>query len=77
MYYANTDDYSGTYSNKISPNAFRNDSFQNIINADDNFDIENFVKYGYYPHLKWPAVMPNQEYIPLPNEDEGKNSDDE
>ena len=72
MYYANTDDYSGTYSNKISPNAFRNDSFQNIINADDNFDIENFVKYGYYPHLKWPAVMPNQEYIPLPNEDEGK-----
>ena len=72
MYYASSDDYTGTYSNRISPNALRNVSFQNIINGDNAFEIEEFVKYGYFPHLIWPDVMPNQEYIPLPSEDDGK-----
>ena len=72
VYYATANDYAGTYSNKISPNALRQESFQQLLNADHAFDVENFVKYGYYPHIIWPDVMPNQEYIPLPNEDDGK-----
>ena len=71
MYYATRNDYSGAYSNKISPAALRQESFQNILNGDNAFDVENFVKYGYYPHLKWPDVMPNQEYIELPSLDDG------
>lgn len=72
VYYATLDLYLPTYkkSTKISPNALRNVGFQNMLNADNAFDIENFVKYGYYPHLKWPDVMPNQEYIAFPSGDD-------
>ena len=72
LYYATKDIYSGSYSNKIAPNTLRQEEFQNILNADNAFDVENYVKYGYYPHIIWPDVMPNQEYIELPKEDDGE-----
>lgn len=72
LYYVTANDYTGTYSNKLAPNALRMESFQNMLNSDGSFDVENFVKYGYFPHIIWPDVMPNQEYIALPNEDDGK-----
>ena len=71
VYYATRTDFSGSYSNKISANSLRMEAFQNILNGDNAFDVENYVKYGYYPHLIWPDVMPNQEYIELPSVDDG------
>lgn len=70
VYYVSKNDYLGSYSNKISPAALGSEGFQNILNGDNAFDINNFVKYGYYPHLIWPDVMPNQEYISLPSDDD-------
>ena len=72
LYYVTANDYNGSYSNKLAPNALRMESFQNMLNADGSFDVDNYVKYGYFPHIIWPDVMPNQEYIALPNEDDGK-----
>ena len=71
LYYSNKDDYDNSYSRKIAPNTLRNNSFHRILNADDAFDIDGFVTYGYYPHLIWPDVMPNQEYIPIPIVEDG------
>ncbi len=71
VYYATKDIYSGAFSNKIAPNALRQEQFQEILNANNAFDISSYVKYGYYPHLIWPDVMPNQEYIELPKENDG------
>ena len=72
VYYATLNDYQGTYSSKISPSTLRQESFQNILNADNAFNIEDFVKYGYFPHLILPDCMPNQEYIALPKADDGE-----
>lgn len=60
-------DFAQKGSVKISPWALRDTSFQNdVLNTYNSFDVNNYVKYGYYPHIIFPEVMPRQDYIPLP-----------
>lgn len=74
MYYVLSDrriaageDYKHQGSTRISPWALRNVSFQdNTLNSYSAFDVDSFVKYGYYPHIIFPEVMPKQDYILLP-----------
>ena len=44
VYYATKDIYSGAFSNKIAPNALRQEQFQEILNANNAFDISSYVK---------------------------------
>ena len=73
-YYISNIDYDGSYSNKLSPGTLRLESFQEMLNSTGGFDVSNYVKFGYYPHVIWPDVMPNQDYIALPS-DENNNLD--
>lgn len=67
VYYVNPAIFSNSKSFKLSPIALRNIEFQEkTINSEGEFDIENFVKYGYFPHVKLNDMLPNQEYIELP-----------
>lgn len=67
MFYISDKTYNTEYSNKASKLALYNVKFQNkVLNSDKTFDVDNLVKYGYFPHVIWPDCMPNQEYIPLP-----------
>ena len=72
VFYISDNDYNGAYANKMSLSSLRLESFQNILNGDNAFDVESFVKYGYYPHLIWPDIMPNQDYISLPSDDDNR-----
>ena len=61
------EDYARQGSTRISPWTLRDISFQNdTLNSYSAFDVDSFVKYGYYPHIIFPEVMPNQDYISLP-----------
>ena len=67
LYYADDEFYSGSYSNRISKLSLRDENFQEkILNSSGAFNVKDFVKYGYYPQLNWPSVMPKQDYIELP-----------
>ena len=70
MYYVADQIYNSVFSLKVAKLALRDEEFQKIINEDDMFNIEDFVKYGYYPQLKWPDSMPNQDYLSLPTIDD-------
>lgn len=67
VYYVNPNIYSDIKSRKLSKIALRNVQFQeNQLNGDHQFIVEDFVKYGYFPHLKLNDSMPKQEYIEIP-----------
>ena len=60
-------------SKKTAEIALWDTNFQNkVLNCDGQFEIDEVVSKGYYPHIKMPECMPRQEYIPLP---EVKNAD--
>ena len=67
VYYASNHNYQANYSDKISKLALLDTEFQNkILNSNNMFDVDTYVNYGYYPHIIWPSIMPNQDYIELP-----------
>lgn len=67
LYYADDEFYSGNYSDRISKLSLRDENFQEkILNSSGAFNVKDYVKYGYYPQLNWPSVMPKQDYIELP-----------
>lgn len=78
MYYVLSDekvalgvDYKQQGSTRISPWTLRDISFQNdVLNTYSAFDVDSYVKYGYYPHVILPEVMPSQPYISLPIQDD-------
>ena len=70
MYYVSDQIYNSAFSLKVAKLALKDTDFQNIINEDDMFNVEDFVPFGYYPQIKWPDCMPNQEYISLPSIDD-------
>ncbi len=42
-------------------------NFQNnILNSENQFNVDELIKQGYYPQIKMPACMGSQEYIELP-----------
>lgn len=70
MFYVSDQIYNPIFSLKVAKKALRDPDFQNIINEDNMFNIDDYVPYGYYPHILWPDCMPNQEYINLPTVDD-------
>ena len=71
-YYFYNSVYTSSYDISSSNLALYDNEFQKqTLNLDDKFIIEENIKNGYFPTLKMPNVMPNQEYLKLPNiEDE-------
>ena len=66
-FYVNDSIYNTSYSLKTSKTALWNSTFQNkLLNSSDQFNVDDFVPYGYYPQLVMNEDMPVQEYIPLP-----------
>ena len=67
-FYINNSIYHTSYSLKTSKTALWNTTFQErVLNSSTTqFNVNDFVSYGYYPHLIMNESMPVQEYIPLP-----------
>ena len=72
LYYVSDKAYgSGSGSVRISPNMLGSIEFEDsVINPEGSFDIDNLVRFGYYPQLILPDVMPKQEYIPIEFEED-------
>ena len=71
-YYFCDEIFSSSYHTKTTMLALRDTNFQNqLLNTQGQFEVDELVLNGYYPHVKMPDVMPRQEYIELPKvEDE-------
>ena len=53
-----------TFSSKL---ALYEPEFQNqVLNAQNSFEISTTVEKGYFPHIIMPNIMPSQPYINLP-----------
>ncbi len=67
-FYINNSIYNTSHSLKTSKTALWNTTFQDrLLNSSTNqFNVDDFVSYGYYPQLIMNEDMPTQEYIPLP-----------
>ena len=67
-FYINNSIYHTSHSLKTSKTALWNTTFQErVLNSSTTqFNVNDFVSYGYYPHLIMNESMPVQEYIPLP-----------
>ena len=67
VFYINNSIYNTSYSLKTAKTALWNTTFQNkVLNTSGQFNVDDFVPYGYYPQLILNEDMPAQEYIPLP-----------
>ena len=61
--------YNNYGSTLISSWTLRDIEFQrDTLNSYNAFDIDNYVPYGYYPHVIFQECMPNQDYIELPTD---------
>ena len=59
--------FNNTYNRKTTPLALWDTTFQSqILNSENAFNVDELISQGYYPQLNWPACMPTQEYIELP-----------
>lgn len=59
--------FTNAYNTKSTPIALQDKLFQNqILNSDNQFEVDDLIDQKYYPHVKLSYVMPNQEYIELP-----------
>ena len=66
-YYFCDEIFNNPYHSKTTMLALRDTNFQNqLLNTQGQFEVDELVLNGYYPHVKMPDVMPRQEYIPLP-----------
>ena len=66
VYYVSDQIFNPLRSLKVPKTALRDKDFYNMLNSNNKFAIEDYVPFGYYPHIIWPDCMPNQEYIELP-----------
>lgn len=73
IYYFSNIVFQNNYNTKSTELALYDRNFQNqILNSDTQFDVDNLVEKGYYPHVIMPSYMPAQKYVALPevnNED--------
>ena len=66
-YYFNDKVFTNSYHQKTTMLALHDTNFQNqLLNGDNQFNVEECVSKGYYPQIIMSEVMPNQEYISLP-----------
>lgn len=60
--------YKNTYNLKVTKLALIDSVFQSkVLNSNNQFNVDELIKNGYYPQLKMAEMMPNQEYIKLPD----------
>lgn len=72
-YYMSDHTYTGVGEQKVFPLTLRSVEFQKDILGEDNFNIDEMMEFGYYPHLKFSSTkMPNQPYIDLPEADDNE-----
>ena len=66
-YYFNDEIFTNKYHKKTTMLALHDTKFQSqLLNSDNRFNVNEYVSKGYYPQLIMPSVMPNNEYIELP-----------
>ncbi len=66
LYYMNKATYTSTYQEKINATALNDEYFQEDL-LGEGFNVEDYVKIGYYPQVEWTSnKMPNQPYLELP-----------
>ena len=66
-YYFNDEIFTNKYHKKTTMLALHDTKFQSqLLNSDNRFNVDEYVSKGYYPQLIMPSVMPNNEYIELP-----------
>ena len=66
-YYFNDEIFTNRYHKKTTMLALHDTKFQSqLLNSDNRFNVDEYVSKGYYPQLIMPSVMPNNEYIELP-----------
>ena len=66
-YYFNDEIFTNKYHKKTTMLALHDTKFQSqLLNSDNRFNVDEYVSKGYYPQLTMPNVMPNNEYIELP-----------
>ena len=66
-YYFSDTIFNNNYNLKGTKMALHDVMFQQqILNTENQFIIDECIEQGYYPHLVMSSVMPNQEYISLP-----------
>ena len=66
-YYFNDEIFTNRYHKKATMLALHDTKFQSqLLNSDNRFNVDEYVSKGYYPQLIMPSVMPNNEYIELP-----------
>ena len=66
-YYFNDEIFTNKYHKKTTMLALHDTKFQSqILNSENSFNVAEYVSKGYYPQLIMPSVMPNNEYIELP-----------
>ena len=68
LFYVSPRTYETAKSTKASFNVLRDVNFLDKLlnNGKDIYDVEKYVKLGYYPQLKLNSCMPNQKWIQLP-----------
>ena len=67
LFYIDDKIFNTTISKKTSTLSLYDKKFQNsVLNGDNAFIVDELVDSGYYPQLKMPDCMPDQEYIELP-----------
>lgn len=70
VYYLSNNIYTMSNQTRITPVSLNSASFQESV-LGSGFDIDNTVKYGYYPHVIFTSkTMPNQEFFELPVQEE-------
>ena len=75
-YYFADEIFTGGYDTKGNKLSLWDTSFQNqILNGDGQFEVDELVSRGYYPHIKMSDKMPRQEYIELPEVEDADLAD--
>ena len=65
-YFANAI-FNNTLNKTTTKLALKDVNFQNnILNTENQFNVDELIKQGYYPQIKMPDCMESQEYIELP-----------
>lgn len=68
LFYINDKIHVDSTSLKVSKTALRNETFyEKTINNSDEFNVTDFVKYGYFPQVNLDDSLPKQEYVELPD----------
>ena len=66
-YYFANEIFNNTLNKTTTKLALKDVNFQNnILNSENQFNVDELIKQGYYPQIIMPECMGSQEYIELP-----------